>query len=226
MAQIGSFVPAKSARIGIVDKLFTRVGASDDLASGQSTFMLEMTEVAYILENATKKSFIIYDEIGRGTSTFDGMSIARAIAEYTASKKIGARSMFATHYHELTCLEDEIEGIVNYNIAAKKRGEDITFLRKIVKGPTDDSYGIEVAKLAGVPNEVVKRAKAVLAEMVENGAVTPKVTKKVQEAEAMMSFEDMAIYEAADKIKMLDLNTITPIEAMNFIFELKKLFNN
>ncbi len=226
MAQIGSFVPAKQARIGIVDKLFTRVGASDDLASGQSTFMLEMTEVAYILENATKKSFIIYDEIGRGTSTYDGMSIARAIAEYTAGKKIGARSMFATHYHELTCLEDEIDGIVNYNIAAKKRGEDITFLRKIVKGPTDDSYGIEVAKLAGVPNEVVKRAKGVLAEMVENGTVTPKATKKATVQEATMSFEDMAIYEAADKIKMLDLNTITPIEAMNFIFELKKLFNN
>ena len=226
MAQIGSFVPAKSARIGIVDKLFTRVGASDDLASGQSTFMLEMTEVAYILENATKKSFIIYDEIGRGTSTYDGMSIARAIAEYTAGKKIGARSMFATHYHELTCLEDEIDGIVNYNIAAKKRGEEITFLRKIVKGPTDDSYGIEVAKLAGVPNEVVKRARGVLAEMVENGTVTPKVTKKSSAIEATMSFEDMAIYEAADKIKMLDLNTITPIEAMNFIFELKKLFNN
>ena len=226
MAQIGSFVPAKSARIGIVDKLFTRVGASDDLASGQSTFMLEMTEVAYILENATKKSFIIYDEIGRGTSTYDGMSIARAIAEYTAGKKIGARSMFATHYHELTCLEDEIDGIVNYNIAAKKRGEEITFLRKIVKGPTDDSYGIEVAKLAGVPNEVVKRARGVLAEMVENGTVTPKVNKKSSAIEATMSFEDMAIYEAADKIKMLDLNTITPIEAMNFIFELKKLFNN
>ena len=206
MAQIGSFVPAKSARIGIVDKLFTRVGASDDLASGQSTFMLEMTEVAYILENATKKSFIIYDEIGRGTSTYDGMSIARAIAEYTAGKKIGARSMFATHYHELTCLEDEIDGIVNYNIAAKKRGEEITFLRKIVKGPTDDSYGIEVAKLAGVPNEVVKRARGVLAEMVENGTVTPKVTKKSSAIEATMSFEDMAIYEAADKIKMLDLN--------------------
>ena len=226
MAQIGSFVPAKSARIGVVDKLFTRVGASDDLASGQSTFMLEMTEVAYILENATKKSFIIYDEIGRGTSTFDGMSIARAIAEYTAGKKIGARSMFATHYHELTSLEDEIDGIVNYNIAAKKRGEEITFLRKIVKGPTDDSYGIEVAKLAGVPNEVVKRAKSVLSEMVENGMVEPKITKKSPEADQMMSFEDMAIYEAADKIKKLDLNTITPIEAMNFIFELKKLFNN
>ena len=228
MAQIGSFVPAKSARIGVVDKLFTRVGASDDLASGQSTFMLEMTEVAYILKNATKKSFIIYDEIGRGTSTFDGMSIARAIAEFTAGKKIGAKSMFATHYHELTSLEDEVSGIVNYNIAAKKRGEDIIFLRKIVKGPTDDSYGIEVAKLAGVPNEVVKRAKAVLAEMVENGFVEPKQSSKKpqpMEMNATISFEDMSIYEAADKIKKVDINTLTPIEAMNFIFELKKLLN-
>ena len=228
MAQIGSFVPAKSARIGVVDKLFTRVGASDDLASGQSTFMLEMTEVAYILKNATKKSFIIYDEIGRGTSTFDGMSIARAIAEFTAGKKIGAKSMFATHYHELTSLEEEVSGIVNYNIAAKKRGEDIIFLRKIVKGPTDDSYGIEVAKLAGVPNEVVKRAKAVLAEMVENGFVEQKPSTKkqeVREINATISFEDMSIYEAADRIKKVDINTLTPIEAMNFIFELKKLLN-
>ena len=227
MAQIGSFVPAKEARVGVVDKLFTRVGASDDLASGQSTFMLEMTEVAYILNNATKKSFIIYDEVGRGTSTFDGMSIARAIAEYTAGKKIGAKSMFATHYHELTSLEDEVVGIVNYNIAAKKRGEDIIFLRKIVKGPTDDSYGIEVAKLAGVPNEVVKRAKAVLADMVENGFVEAKPTKKANEPQmnVTMSFEDMSIYEAADRIKKIDINTLTPIEAMNFIFELKKLLN-
>ncbi|MBQ4510756.1 MAG: DNA mismatch repair protein MutS [Clostridia bacterium] len=225
MAQIGSFVPAKQARIGIVDKLFTRVGASDDLASGQSTFMLEMTEVAYILENATKKSFIIYDEIGRGTSTYDGMSIARAIAEYTAGKKIGAKAMFATHYHELTSLENGQNGIVNYNIAAKKRGEDIIFLRKIVKGPTDDSYGIEVAKLAGVPNEVVKRAKSILAEMIENGVVTEKAPKiKSTEIGMEMSFEDMSVYEAADRIKKVDLNTLTPLEAMNFIFELKKLF--
>lgn len=225
MAQIGSFVPCKSARIGVVDKVFTRVGASDDLASGQSTFMLEMTEVAYILENATKKSFIIYDEIGRGTSTFDGMSIARAIAEYTAGKKIGARSMFATHYHELTSLENEVEGIINYNIAAKKRGDDITFLRKIVKGPTDDSYGIEVAKLAGVSNDVVKRAKNVLSDMVENGTVKPISLKKQVETSASMSFEDIAIYEIADKVKKVDINTLTPIEAMNFIFELKKLLN-
>lgn len=224
MAQIGSFVPAKSARIGIVDKLFTRVGASDDLASGQSTFMLEMTEVAYILENATKRSFIIYDEIGRGTSTFDGMSMAKAIAEYTASKKIGAKTMFATHYHELTSLEDEIDGIVNYNIAAKKRGEDIIFLRKIVKGPTDDSYGIEVSKLAGVPNEVVKRAKAILAEIIEQGGPIKPVLAK-NEPSMELSIEDIGIYEIADRVKKIDLNTLTPIEAMNFIFELKKLLN-
>ena len=225
MAQIGSFVPARQARIGVVDKLFTRVGASDDLASGQSTFMLEMTEVAYILENATKKSFIIYDEIGRGTSTYDGMSIAKAIAEYTAGKKIGAKTMFATHYHELTSMENSSLGIVNYNIAAKKRGEDIIFLRKIVKGPTDDSYGIEVAKLAGVPTEVVKRAKLVLSEMVENGRTADIVPQARAVSQGMeMSFEDISVYEAADRIKKVELNTLTPIEAMNFIFELKKLF--
>ena len=225
MAQIGSFVPAKSARIGIVDKLFTRVGASDDLASGQSTFMLEMTEVAYILANATKRSFIIYDEIGRGTSTFDGMSMAKAIAEYTAGKKIGAKTMFATHYHELTSLEDEINGVVNYNIAAKKRGEDIIFLRKIVKGPTDDSYGIEVSKLAGVPNEVVKRARAILAEIIEQGGPVRQVVSGKGGPTMEMSIADIGIYEIADRVKRVDINTLTPIEAMNFIFELKKLIN-
>ncbi|MBQ7411787.1 MAG: DNA mismatch repair protein MutS, partial [Clostridia bacterium] len=224
MAQIGSFVPAKSARIGIIDKLFTRVGASDDLASGQSTFMLEMTEVAYILENATKRSFIIYDEIGRGTSTFDGMSMAKAIAEYTAGTKIGAKTMFATHYHELTSLENEINGVVNYNIAAKKRGEDIIFLRKIVKGPTDDSYGIEVSRLAGVPNEVVKRAKTILADIIEQGGPVRPSTPK-HEASVEMTIDDIGIYEIADRVKKIDLNTLTPIEAMNFIFELKKLLN-
>ena len=224
MAQIGSFVPAKEARIGVIDKLFTRVGASDDLASGQSTFMLEMTEVAYILENATKRSFIIYDEIGRGTSTFDGMSMAKAIAEYTAGKKIGAKTMFATHYHELTSLENEINGVVNYNIAAKKRGEDIIFLRKIVKGPTDDSYGIEVSRLAGVPNEVVKRAKTILADIIEQGGPVRPSTPK-HEASVEMTIDDIGIYEIADRVKKIDLNTLTPIEAMNFIFELKKLLN-
>ena len=224
MAQIGSFVPAASARIGIVDKLFTRVGASDDLASGQSTFMLEMKEVAYILSNATRKSFIIYDEIGRGTSTYDGMSIARAVAEYTAGKKLGAKTMFATHYHELTDLESKIPGVVNYNIAAKKRGESVTFLRKIVKGPTDDSYGIEVARLAGVPAEVTRRAKEVLREL-ESDA--PK--KKSAEISAEADFCDGTISmmsgvadDIADKIRQTDINTLTPIEAMNLIFEWKK----
>ena len=223
MAQIGSFVPAKSAHIGIADKLFTRVGASDDLASGQSTFMLEMNEVSYILANATKRSFIIYDEIGRGTSTYDGMSIARAIAEYTCGKKVGARSMFATHYHELTTLEKEMDGVVNYNIAAKKRGDDIIFLRKIVKGPTDDSYGIEVAKLAGLPNEVIKRAKTVLAEILETGVVKPAGKKPPVEENPTLSMMDMGAFEVAERLKQVDLNTLTPIEAMNFIFELKKL---
>ena len=152
------------------------------------------------------------------------MSMAKAIAEYTAGKKIGAKTMFATHYHELTSLEDEVKGVVNYNIAAKKRGEDIIFLRKIVKGPTDDSYGIEVSKLAGVPNEVVKRARAILAEMTE-GAEPKARTSKMQESIPMeMSIEDVSVYEAAERIKKVDINTLTPIEAMNFIFELKKLF--
>ena len=225
MAQLGSFVPASSARVGIVDKLFTRVGASDDLASGQSTFMLEMREVAYILNNATKRSFIVYDEIGRGTSTYDGMSIARAVAEYTVGKKIGAKTMFATHYHELTSLEGEIRGVVNYNVAAKKRGEDVTFLRKIVKGPTDDSYGIEVARLAGVPGEITRRAKEILASLEGNRAVSaPKKAAKAQENEVVsMSFGDIINDEIAEKLRKTDINTLTPIEALNHIYELKKM---
>ncbi len=224
LAQIGSFVPAREARIGIVDKLFTRVGASDDLASGQSTFMLEMSEVSYILSNATSRSLIIYDEIGRGTSTYDGLSIARAVAEYTHGKKIGAKTMFATHYHELTVLEDELEGAVNYNIAAKKRGGDITFLRKIVRGGTDDSYGIEVAKLAGVPNEVLKRAREIL-KMIESGDLA-KAKGKEDENETLDMFGipimSSSEHEVAERIRNTDLNSITPIEAMNLIFELKK----
>jgi len=224
MAQIGSFVPAASARIGVVDKLFTRVGASDDLASGQSTFMLEMKEVAYILNNATKKSFIIYDEIGRGTSTYDGMSIARAVAEYTAGKKLGAKTMFATHYHELTDLETKLDGVVNYNIAAKKRGESVTFLRKIVKGPADDSYGIEVARLAGVPAEITRRAKEVLREL-EAGAPKKGAEKKsptVDFCDGTISMMSGVADDIADKIRATDINTLTPIEAMNLIFEWKK----
>lgn len=226
MAQLGSFVPASSAHIGVVDKLFTRVGASDDLASGTSTFMLEMREVAYILNNATARSFIIYDEIGRGTSTYDGMSIARAVAEYTVSRRIGAKTMFATHYHELTSLENELHGVVNYNIAAKKRGEDITFLRKIVKGPTDDSYGIEVARLAGVPGEVTRRAKEILRSLEGGDEKKPsrRSKREVEAAEPVsMTFTDVAVDKVKEKLKAIDVNTLTPIEALNLIYEWKKL---
>ncbi len=224
MAQIGSFVPASEARIGVVDKVFTRVGASDDLASGQSTFMLEMNEVSYILKNATRRSLIIYDEVGRGTSTFDGMSIARAIVEYTNSRKIGAKTLFATHYHELTTLEDEFDGIVNYNIAAKKRGDSITFLRKIVRGSTDDSYGIEVAKLAGLPNEVIKRAKEILAS-VEASAKTLCLSEKIEavkEDDGLISMDDCINEQIINELKAADLNTLSPFECMSFLFDLKK----
>ena len=222
MAQIGSFVPANEARIGIVDKLFTRVGASDDLASGQSTFMLEMNEVAYILRNATRRSLIIYDEVGRGTSTFDGMSIARAIVEYTNSRKIGAKTLFATHYHELTVMEDEFEGIVNYNIAAKKRGDSITFLRKIVKGSTDDSYGIEVAKLAGLPNDVIKRAKEVLKSVERTAKALSESQVEEEKDESLITFDDCVNDQVIEELKAVDLNTLSPYEAMSFLFDLKK----
>ena len=230
MAQIGSFVPAREARIGIVDKVFTRVGASDDLASGQSTFMLEMNEVATILKNATRSSLIIYDEVGRGTSTYDGMAIARAVVEYTSSKKIGAKTLFATHYHELTDMENDYDGILNYNIAAKKRGDSITFLRKIVRGGTDDSYGIEVAKLAGVPNEVVKRAREILTQIESGDAVSVKPGDKKKEENS--SFDMLSVItndkhdEAIEKIRKCDINTLTPIEAMNLLFEIKRDIDN
>ena len=228
MAQIGSFVPAKDARVGVVDKVFTRVGASDDLASGQSTFMLEMNEVATILKNATKRSLIIYDEVGRGTSTFDGMAIARSVVEYTYSKKIGAKTLFATHYHELTDMEDQFPGIVNYNIAAKKRGDSITFLRKIIRGGTDDSYGIEVAKLAGVPNEVVKRAREILKDIEEGShiAVGHNVVKKNDDVDLFAGFVSSVNDDVADKLRSIDINTTTPIEAMNILFELKKMLKD
>ncbi len=225
MAQIGSYVPAKFARIGIVDKLFTRVGASDDLSSGQSTFMLEMSEVAHILKNATSRSLIIYDEVGRGTSTYDGMSIARAVVEYTHSKKIGAKTLFATHYHELTDMEEEFDGIVNYNIAAKKRGDTVIFLRKIVRGGTDDSYGIEVAKLAGVPNEVVKRAKQILADIEKDTPKEMRRAEKDTEPDLFFGLSASKESEVADRIRETDINTLTPIEAINTLFELKKLLN-
>lgn len=222
LAQMGSFVPAASAHIGIADRVFTRVGASDDLASGQSTFMVEMSEVADILRNATKSSLIILDEIGRGTSTYDGMSIARAVVEYVAdSKKLGARTLFATHYHELTALEDLLDGVKNYNIAVKKRGDQITFLRKIVRGGADDSYGIEVAKLAGVPAPVIQRAKTILHDLEQN---TPRIeVREVPEEDAQISMTDMSSHAVCDKLRSMQIETMTPIEAMNALFELKKM---
>ncbi len=219
LAQAGCFVPATEARIGIVDRVFTRVGASDDLASGNSTFMLEMNEVADILKNATRNSLIIYDEIGRGTSTYDGMSIARAVVEHTA-KKIGAKTLFATHYHELTALEGETEGVVNYNIAAKKRGNDVVFLRKIVKGAADDSYGIEVAHLAGVPASVVNRAKQVLQNLIETGE--KPVSVKRSNDDGNISFESLCEDRVIERIKSVDINTLTPYEAITLLYELKK----
>lgn len=226
MAQIGCFVPAKSAKIGIVDSIFTRVGASDDLSSGQSTFMVEMNEVAHILKNATAKSLIILDEIGRGTSTFDGMSIARAVVEYIADKrKLGAKTLFATHYHELTELENSVEGVLNYNIAVKKRGDDITFLRRIIRGGADDSYGIEVSKLAGIPEPIIKRAKEILKGIESGEEITVKksISKKQNDFEESMQLSIMgeASNEVIEQLRKIDLNTITPIEAMNELYKLK-----
>lgn len=225
MAQIGCFVPAQSAEIGVVDAIYTRVGASDDLATGQSTFMVEMTEVAEILKNATSRSLLILDEIGRGTSTFDGMSIARAVLEYVADRRaLGAKALFATHYHELTVLEELVSGVKNYNIAVKKRGDDITFLRRIVRGGADDSFGIEVAKLAGVPNSVVRRAKQVLRELESGRPVTPKTAAKPAAQEtAQLSLVPPAESEVIERLRQLDVNTLTPIECMNTLFELSRL---
>ena len=225
MAQIGSFVPAKSAHIGIVDKIFTRVGASDDLSSGQSTFMVEMTEVAHILDHATSSSLLIFDEIGRGTSTYDGMSIARAVMEYVNDpKKLGAKTLFATHYHELCELGDRGTGIVNYNIAVKKRGDDIIFLRKIVPGGADESYGIEVAALAGVRPEVVKNAKRILREILkelDQGEKRPaRVAAPIQEDEPQISLSYMEQCAIVERLKGLDVTTLTPIETMGILYEL------
>ena len=222
MAQIGSFVPARAATIGVVDRVFTRIGASDDLASGQSTFMVEMAEMASILRHATGASLLILDEIGRGTSTFDGMAIARAMLEYCADKKkLGARTMFATHYHELSALEGTLDGVKNYNITAKKQGGDLIFLRKIVSGSADDSYGIEVAKLAGVPDSVIRKAKEYLRELEAGGIKTP-LRAPTEPEENQVSFADVTGSALADKITALDLNTITPLEALNLLYQLKK----
>ncbi|MDE5984986.1 MAG: DNA mismatch repair protein MutS [Eubacterium sp.] len=227
LAQVGSFVPARIAKIGIVDAIFTRVGASDDLATGQSTFMVEMNEVATILKNATSSSLIILDEIGRGTSTFDGMSIARAVLEFVCKKKsLGAKSLFATHYHELTAMEGMIDGVKNYSIAVKKRGDDITFLRRIVLGGADQSFGIEVAKLAGVPDSVVKRAKVILKELESNAVpIEFKAEDGIVEEEEndiQYNFTANGRQEIFEILKTVDVNTLTPIEAMQTLYDLKK----
>ncbi len=227
MAQVGSFVPAASARIDIVDGIYTRVGASDDLTTGQSTFMVEMSEVANILKEATEKSLLILDEIGRGTSTYDGMSIARAVIEYIADrKKLGAKTLFATHYHELTELEELIPCVKNYNVAVKKRGEDIVFLRRIIPGGVDESYGIEVSKLAGIPRWVIDRAYEVLSSLEEGQTVSEakvKTRAKPKEESEQLYFIDEKAEAIKKRLRGADPNTLTPIEALNLIYELKKL---
>ncbi len=226
MAQMGCFVPARAARIGVVDRVFTRIGASDDLSAGQSTFMVEMSEVAELLKNATPQSLLILDEIGRGTSTYDGMSIARAVLEYCTDKKcLGAKTLFATHYHELTCLEGQLPGVKNYSIAAKKRKEDVVFLRKIVRGGADQSYGVEVAKLAGVPERVIQRSREILEEL-EGAAAPPPAPCAPSAAPAgQVSLLDMGSAQAAERLRRTDVNTLTPIEAMNLLYELKQLLS-
>ncbi len=223
LAQMGSFVPAEYCRIGIIDKVFTRIGASDDLSTGRSTFMVEMSEVSDILRHATKKSLLVLDEIGRGTSTYDGLSIAWAVLEHCVLK-IGAKTLFATHYHELTKLEERMDGVVNYNIAARKRGEDIVFLRKIIPGGADESYGIEVARLAGVPEAVTKRAKQILHDIEEGGEgvqIRGKAKKQVEET-GQIGFATLAGNELIEQLRMIDAETLSPIEAMNTLYTLTK----
>ncbi len=225
MAQVGSFVPAQSAVIGVVDKIFTRVGASDDLSMGQSTFMVEMMEVAAILKEATSNSLIILDEIGRGTSTFDGLSIAWAVAEYIADiNKCGAKTLFATHYHELTELENKLEGIKNYSIAVKEKGEDIIFLRKIVKGGTDESYGVHVARLAGVPKEVTKRANQILNTLERKSIIGSKKEEKEDKKQVtgQLGMFNFKLAEIAQELDKVNLNELTPIDALNTLVKIKE----
>ena len=240
MAQIGSFVPASSAKIGIVDRIFTRVGASDDLASGQSTFMVEMNEVANILRNATSNSLLVLDEIGRGTSTFDGLSIAWAVVEHISNPKLlGAKTLFATHYHELTELEGKLHNVNNYCIAVKEKGDDIVFLRKIVRGGADKSYGIQVAKLAGVPDSVIERAKQIVEELSANDitAVTKNLavetgTKKKKEKLDEVDLAQMSLFDTVkdddilEELKNVDLSNMTPIDALNKLYELQNKIKN
>ena len=223
MAQIGSFVPASSAHLGVVDRIFPRIGASDDLSAGQSTFMVEMTEVSELLRAATNKSLLILDEIGRGTSTFDGMSIARAVLEYCADpKKLGAKTLFATHYHELTAMEGELPGVKNYNIAVRTRGEEIVFLRKIIPGGADRSYGIEVARLAGLPDTVVNRAKKILREL-EDEAGRPAPIAAAEDEQ--VSFAAVSEAEVVAALRRAQVDSLSPIEALNLLYELKQKLN-
>ena len=225
MAQVGSFVPASEAHIGVVDKIFTRVGASDDLSMGQSTFMVEMMEVATILKEATQNSLVILDEIGRGTSTYDGLSIAWAVAEYIADKeKCGAKTLFATHYHELTELEEKLEGVKNYNIAVKEKGEDIIFLRKILRGGTDESYGIHVARLAGVPKAVTQKADEILRGLERKNILTGKKQEKENKktVEGQFDMFNYKLAEIAHEIDKVNLNELTPIDALNTLVKIKE----
>ena len=223
MAQVGSFVPAESAKIGVVDKIFTRVGASDDLAMGQSTFMVEMMEVATILKEATSNSLVILDEIGRGTSTYDGLSIAWAVAEYIADKeKCGAKTLFATHYHELTGLEEKLEGVKNYNIAVKEKGEDIIFLRKIVSGGTDESYGIHVARLAGVPKAVTQKADEILRSLERKNILSGKKQESKKQVEGQFDMFNYKLAEIAHEVDKINLNELTPIDALNTLVKIKE----
>ena len=242
MAQIGCFVPATSANIGIVDRIFTRVGASDDLASGQSTFMVEMNEVANILRNATSNSLLILDEIGRGTSTFDGLSIAWAVIEHISNTRIlGAKTLFATHYHELTELEGKINNVNNYCIAVKEQGDDIVFLRKIVKGGADKSYGIQVAKLAGVPDIVINRAKEIVEQLTDNDIIEKVQNISINSASTQKSktktyvevdLSQMSLFDTVkdeDIIKeLMDINisTLTPLDALNTLYQLQNKLKN
>ena len=225
MAQVGSFVPASYAKIGVVDKIFTRVGASDDLSMGQSTFMVEMMEVATILKEATKNSLVILDEIGRGTSTYDGLSIAWAVAEFIADKeKCGAKTLFATHYHELTELENKVEGVKNYSIAVKEKGEDIIFLRKIVDGGTDESYGVHVARLAGVPQVVTKKANEILQSLERRNVLNNKIIEQTPKKESadQINMYNYKIAEVAHEIDRIDFNQLTPIDALNTLVKIKE----
>ena len=243
MAQLGSFVPAQEADIGICDRIFTRVGASDDLASGQSTFMVEMTEVANILRNATRNSLLVLDEIGRGTSTFDGLSIAWAVIEHISnSKLLGAKTLFATHYHELTELEGTIAGVKNYCIAVKEQGDDIVFLRKIVRGGADKSYGIQVAKLAGVPDSVIARAKEIAEELsdaditarakeiaeISSNITQHKAVPKPDEVDMqqLSFFDTVKDDDIIRELDSLELSTMTPLDAMNTLYRLQTKLKN